>query len=111
MQRYRLQLFFFGIGSQNNFRRFALKWAVEQQGYVPGDFYIRAIKEETDADKFNEMNYSNNKYTKPMTIDEIRLFVLADLEKAGNSVHDCMGLFLEDDNDKKVFFEPIKIRK
>jgi hypothetical protein len=80
------------------------------KGYVLGDCYVRAINESTDEDAYNKKHFQMHRYTKPMDIDEARSFVSQNTDMLGE-VHDCIGLTLQDANDKREYFkEPIIIR-
>jgi hypothetical protein len=75
------------------------------------NFFVRVIAEETDAAKHNKTNFQSQEYSEPMTIEEIKSFVLkAERKEIGDDIIRCLGLNLEDQNDEKIIFDsPVMI--
>ena len=75
------------------------------------DFFVRVIAEETDIAKHNKATFQSQEYSEPMTIGEIKSFILkAERKEIGDDVVRCLGLNLADQNDKKIIFDsPVMI--
>lgn len=63
-----------------------------------GDCFVRAIEGDSDL---------SGKYTHEMNIDEARLFVAKSTESLGKDIKRCLGLSIENDNNRKVLFKEL----
>jgi len=88
----------------------SINWAADRRDYVPGDCRVRAIKAITDVEKHNKSNYQRQNYTKPMTLDEARVYIAKNSRMLGSPINDCVGLTLEDICGVVEFDEPIRVR-
>ena len=94
----------------------SIQLAYGSDDYVPGDFYVRAIRDTTDVDEHNRSKHQRNVFTISMPLHKTKTFI----ERFGGDncgkVHDCKGLILEDfvagvDESRYVDFDkPILIR-
>lgn len=97
MERYRIQLFKDG---KHEFMNITLS---KEKGSEFGDRFVRAICEITD---FCEEESDIIAYSEPMDMGEIkkyveqRIFYVRGPEKGR-----CMGICLEDKNDRKIYFQ------
>lgn len=87
----------------------AIDWAWDRKDYVPGDFYVRAIKAETNVAELNKKHFAQYDYTTSMSLEEARDFIAKNRNMCGE-VRDCKGLSLEDECVDVEFKEPIFIR-
>lgn len=106
MEQYRLQLF------DPAGTCFAINWAnVYDRHFKQGDCVVRAIRAETDVDAHNREHLQQQRYTRPMTLDEARAYISARTGALGKLIHDCVGLVLEDaENRLALFVLPITVR-
>lgn len=81
----------------------------KQKKSVEGDFFARAIKEETDVQPNDgRQHQSRNVYTYPMNIKDVISYISK--KKFSGDMKRCLGLNLEDQNNEKVLFDnPIEI--
>jgi len=77
----------------------AIQWAHGNENYVAGDCYVRALQEGTDEYKYlkETLQPTYIKYTKLLTLEEIREFVAENKSFLGTQIHDCVGILIEDD--------------
>jgi len=91
----------------------SINWVGMRQGdkrpHEIGDCRVRAIRESTDIKAHNESHFQKQKYTEPMTLDDVRNYITQNNAMLGE-VHDCVGLTLEDACIEVEFSEPIQIR-
>jgi len=105
--QYRLQLF------DIHGACLAINWASAYGAdrYATGDCVVRAIRSTTDVAAHNRTRGQLQRYTDPMTISDVRRFIDEHRMMLGSQVHDCVGIVLEDSEDRIVpFDQPITVR-
>ena len=88
----------------------SINWVGDRKDYVRGDCRVRAIKKSTDTERHNTSHHQKQNYSKPMTLDESRIYIAENSEMLGSQIHDCVGLTLEDVCEKVEFDRPIQVR-
>ncbi|MDP3699052.1 MAG: hypothetical protein Q8R47_05695 [Nanoarchaeota archaeon] len=101
MVRYRL------LYTDRQHKVLAIQFAHHRSDYVPGDFYVRALKGTTDIMNHNK-KHGLQDYTPAYTLDRAIIFIQK-IAKVGQ-VHDCLGLRLEDEQSYVNFNQPIMFR-
>jgi hypothetical protein len=95
--RYRLQY----INSNNAL--LSIKRPYEEVNYMPGDCRVQATEEN------GTHTHLKKAFTEPMTIDEIREYLLKNHGLLGPS-RDCIGLSLDNSGRNIAFDEAIQVR-
>lgn len=101
-ERFRLKFFV----SDGSFVQ--INWA-RGRDRVSGDCYVSTIKESSDPKVVHPHAPHDQRYSPPMTLDEIRAYVAARPEMLGSQIHDCIGVELMEDELPHVFAEPIRV--
>lgn len=96
MEKYRMSLL-----RDGRLEYFAILWSREKDAQT-GDCFVRAIGENK---KIREGKMSVETYSEPMTLDEIRKHVENHMQMLGSDIGRCMGISLDDEKDKKIYFE------
>jgi len=102
-EKYRITLI-----KDGRLKYFAITWNREKDAEM-GDCFIRAISEKTKTKK-GEIGIEV--HSEPIGLDEIKMFVENQMHWLGFDVVRCLGISLEDEKDKKVYFrKPILMNK
>jgi len=96
MKRYKIQLL-----RDGRLKFIAIAWNKEKNAKV-GDCFIRTINENADT---REGMVSMETYSEPMTLDEIRKYVESRMYMLGADIGRCVGISLEDNGSKKIYFD------
>lgn len=90
----------------------AINWAnAYENRFARGDCVVRAICGTTEVDAHNRARHQHQTYTTPMPIEDVRRYIAEHPLMLGSSVHDCVGIVLEDAGDRFVpFGNPIQVR-
>jgi len=88
----------------------SIRWAGDRTDYVPGDCRVLAIKESTQISQDQKSSLLGQKYTAPMTLDELREYIVKNAKMLGSLIHNCVGINLEDICEAVEFEKPIEVR-
>lgn len=96
MEKYKMLLL-----RDGGLKYFAITWSREKNAET-GDCFVRVINEET---KVREGKVCMEIYSEPMTLDELRKYVESQPHLLGADIGRCMGISLDGDKDKKIYFK------